>query len=269
MTTLVLYCYKETHDTMKNIEYFIEYGINSSADFVFIVNNNICSVTFPPNVTVIKREEDEYDLITYKWYFDTYKPEYNNYYFVNSSCIGPFLPSVVSENWINLFNNKLKEYDLIAPIIEFPPDSCGYSLIKTSFTDKNIPFLHTYMFGTKSKEVLLKFFSNIIDTTHDSIILYERTLTSIFLINNKKIYSFLMRFKNVDVNNKQLWNSKFWNITDKSCYEVPNNYFGMDINPLEIVFVKNIRKSHKFRDEQSSNISSNLSKMLNLYISWY
>ena len=78
-----------------------------------------------------------------------------------------------------------------------------------------------------------------------------------------------MRFKNVDVNNKQLWNSKFWNITDKSCYEVPNNYFGMDINPLEIVFVKNIRKSHKFRDEQSSNISSNLSKMLNLYISWY
>lgn len=267
MNTLVLYCYKESPESLINLSFFLKHGINDSADYVFIINNNLCSLPFPPNVTVIKRQEDEYDLLSYKWYFDTYNPIYKNYYFINSSCIGPFLPPIISDNWISIFNKRLEEYDLIAPIIEFPPDSCGNSLIGNSSTS-NIPFLHSYMFGTKSPEILKKFF-NIMNNTQDSVTSYERILTSIYLSNDKKIFSFLIAFKNVDINNNFLWNWKLWNPTDITCYEVPGNYFSIDINPLEVIFVKNIRKIHMHRNEERSGLSKNIRDMLSLYISWY
>lgn len=268
MKSLVLYCYKESPETITNLAFFLKHGLSDSADFVFIVNNMKCSLPFPSNTTVIRRQEDEYDLLTYKWYFDTYNPQYTNYYFINSSCIGPFLPPVITENWITIFNKKLESYDLIAPIIDFPPDSYGNSLIGNS-SMTNIPFLHTYMFGTKSPETLKLLFGRMENNSQDSAISYERMLTSLFLTNGKKIFSFLMAFKNIDVNNESLWNWKLWNPSNISCYEVPENYFSIDVNPLEVVFVKNIRKIHKHREESRSGLSQALKNLLTLYISWY
>jgi hypothetical protein len=199
-------------------------------------------------------------------YFD----QFGTFYFLNSSCIGPFLPTITDSNWIELFNKKLEKYDLIAPIVEFPPDSRGFEMLGLE-SKLNVPFLHSYMFGTNASSLyLLKNLLLEINSSEQSVsINYERKLTSEYLIHGKKIYSLLIAFKQVDINDRSVWNYKLWNRTPVTCYEVPENYFGIDINPLEIIFVKNIRKIHSYRSIYVSGISKYLYTTLINYITWY
>ena len=54
-----------------------------------------------------------------------------------------------------------------------------------------------------------------------------------------------------------------------TCYEVPYNYFGIDVNPFEIIFVKNIRNINETRPQKNQcGISSELTKMISLYKKW-
>ena len=281
MKTLVVYCYKEEYDTITNLAFFLKHGVVHSRNYhyVFLINNKICSLDIEEtsSIRVFKRSQNEYDLPSYKWFIETmikespeYFDQFGTFYFLNSSCIGPFLPTITESNWIELFNKKLEKYDLIAPIVEFPPDSYGFTLLGIS-SNLNVPFLHSYMFGTNASSFnLLKNLLLGINTVDQSTIINcERKLTSEYLIHGKKIHSLLIAFNNIDINDKSLWNYKLWNKNTVTCYEVPENYFGIDINPLEVVFIKNIRKVHSFRNMHVSGISRYLYTTLMNYITWY
>ncbi len=54
----------------------------------------------------------------------------------------------------------------------------------------------------------------------------------------------------MDLNNESNWNPNKWNKTNNSCIEAPYNYDGIDVNPFEVIFVKNIRNSHNFRSKK-------------------
>jgi len=276
MKTLVLYCYREDNDTITNLSFFLKHGVIEHPDYhyAFIINNNACSIPIQEtaNIKVYKRTDDEYDLYTYKWYFQTIKPPYTfeRYYFINSSCIGPFIPPIVEMNWIELFNIKLESYDLIAPIIEFPPDSVGYNLLDID-TTLNVPFLHSYMFGINKQSIhlFIDLLTHNEESTQQNAIYLERMLTSKYLLQSKKIYSFLLAFKNININDSNMWDYRLWNKNMVTCYEVPNNYFGIDVNPFEVIFVKNIRKSHTFRESSMAGISKYMYNMLKNFITWY
>jgi hypothetical protein len=197
----------------------------------------------------------------------TYFDHFDYFYFINSSCIGPFLPPILDNNYIEIINNKLTSYDLVGPIIEYPDDNHGYSLLNID-NNKNIPFIHTYMFAVNKSAFLLiqELFENLTDDKTENIYM-ERKISSYLLINNKKIYSFLMRFKNVDINDSENWDTSKWN-NGLSCYEIPKNYFGMDINPLEVIFVKNIRNSHEHRKVENAGISKDLEIIIDNYSKW-
>ena len=73
-------------------------------------------------------------------------------YFIlmNSSCIGPILPSYFSKNWEIIFTKELKEFGLIS-IVEIPPLDDIYSKELKARIDLNnlkdletIPFAHSY-----------------------------------------------------------------------------------------------------------------------------
>ena len=201
-------------------------------------------------------------------YFDKYK----SIYFINSSCIGPFIPPICKMNWIDMFNSYLDEYDMIGPIIEFPPDSLGYIALNMKCND-NIPFIHTYMFGINSSNFDLIFDvlnCNKTGSKKDAVYIIERKITSIILVNGGKVKTLLARYKDIDVNNKSNWNTKLYNIVGKpTCYEVPYNYFGIDVNPFEIIFVKNIRNINETRPRQNEcGISNELNNMISLYKKW-
>jgi len=281
MKTLVVYYYKEEYDTITNLAFFLKHGVIHSSNYyyAFLINNMVCSLNIEETSTVkiFKRSENEYDLPTYKWFFQnmlkespTYFDQFGTFYFLNSSCVGPFVPTIIELNWIELFNKKLEKYDLVAPIVEFPPDSRGFEMLGLE-SSLNVPFLHSYMFGTNSSSVhlLKKVLLGIDNLELSNGINYERILTSEYLIHGKKIHSLLIAFHQVDINDSSIWNYKLWNKTFYTCYEIPENYFGIDINPLEVIFIKNIRKINGIHNIYSSGISRFLYTILNNYISWY
>ena len=280
--TLVLYCYYETDKTKKNLEFFVKNGVFQSDKYtyIFIINNNICTATIPDHSNIYKkvRAENETDLQSYRWCIDDLKKSnpnyfstYTNIYFINSSCVGPFMPTICDKNWIEHLNTVSTGYDLIGPIIEFPNDAKGYKAIGLEDT-QNIPFIHTYMFGTSNKgfENVSKTLADIDGKSKDEIVNNtERKITSSILLSKLKIKPLLLRFKNVDVNDSVNWDASKWNTdVNLSCYEKPGNYFGIDVNPLEVIFVKNIRNNNETRNANDSGISEWLKKILDKYIEW-
>ena len=267
MKTLILYCYYETSETKENLEFFVRNGIidNSKYQYKIIVNNKKCSVKIPKysNIEIIKRIENNTDLFTYKIILNliTNLNSYDSFYFINSSCIGPFISNITNITWIDLMNDFLEDYDLIGPVVEIPNDN----------SKKNIPFLHSYFFGVNKFgfKILQKIFDEImVDDKNDMVLNIERKITNSILMNNGKIKSFLTKFKNIDLNNPKYWNSSLWNINNKSCYEIPNNYDNIDLNPYEIVFFKNIRNINSTRTKENSGIDKNIAKFIDKYKIW-
>ena len=276
MKTLITYCYYETEKTQENLEFFFKNGVIQSEnyDYIFIINNHTCSVQIPDysNITIIKHDNDN-DVNTYKWLIETWGDEYfldyNYFYFINSSCIGPFLPTITTNNWIDLMNVFLNKYDLIGPIVEIPPDNTGFLLLNLP-NNTNIPFIHTYMFGVSVfgfkifKELLHK---NATISKHRSLEI-ERMVTSSILTNGGKIKSLLKKFQHVDLNNENNWNYYKFNQGRYSCYEIPKNYFGLDVNPFEVIFVKNLRNAGEHRKSDISGISDELYLQVEKYKNW-
>jgi hypothetical protein len=96
----------------------------------------------------------------------------------------------------------------------------------------------------------------------------ERAITSAILTNGGKIKSLLKKFENVDLNNEDSWNYCKFNQDRFSCYEIQKNYFGLDVNPFEIIFVKNIRNSGEHRSQDKSGISDDLYFQIETYKNW-
>ena len=265
--TLVVYCYYEDINTKKNLEFFIKEGIILSPNYhyVFTVGGGKHTLIFPehPNVRVIVRNDNEDDIATHKYTIQTLTPEFidtfDRIYFMNSSCIGPFLPPICSDNWIELFNRKLESVDIFGPIVQFHP--------RTKLT-----FIHTYMFGVNRfgwnvmKSVILsKTFRQKTDA-----ISFENEITNAVIVSGGKFGHLLSRFRDVDLTDSQNRQYTIWNSKNRDgCYEIPGNYFGIDVHPFEVVFVKNIRRANATRSTCNAGISTTLSLYLNRYIQWY
>jgi light-regulated signal transduction histidine kinase (bacteriophytochrome) len=128
------------------------------------------------------------------------------------------------------------------------------------------------MFGlTKPGFDIFKNILNTINDTSKTNIVHniERIITSSILLSGGKIKTLLSRFKKYDINEEKRWRADLWTETGKpSCYEVPGNYYGIDVNPFEIIFVKNIRNSSDVRSSKNSGISDILKKQIDNYRKW-
>jgi hypothetical protein len=156
-------------------------------------------------------------------------------------------------------------------VIEIPPDNLGFKALNIPST-KNIPFIHSYMFGVNSSGFSI--IKNVLKSIETGDKIYavcntERKITSSVLINGGKVKSCLAKFKNIDLSKEEYWNSQLWNKPGSpTCYEVPKNYFGMDLNPFEIIFLKNIRNTNETRSAEHSGISNDLFVTINNYSEW-
>jgi hypothetical protein len=111
LKTLVLYVFHIYNDRVKN---FIEKCIfeDNNTDFILICNNkNIIINNNKINVKVLFRENIGYDfggwseaLLTNNLY-----EQYDNFIFVNSSVIGPYVPSYYKNKWTDIYLDGLKD----------------------------------------------------------------------------------------------------------------------------------------------------------------
>lgn len=281
MKTLIMYLYREDPKTLLNLKFFIDHGIvnNEATEYIFIINDYHCSVDFPnyPNVTIL-RKPNSYDLPSY---INALKAvnlkHYQHFIFINSSCIGPFIPMYEKRHWYEIFTQELSDkVKLVAPIIEIPKDNYGREALNglknIEQNDSDIPFLHTYMFATDTVgiQVLIdyKALTENVDNQNLLIHKYERLISSSLLNEGYGIKSLMLKYKHVDFSNKINWDSKKWSLSKKTCPEIPKNYDGIDVNPLEIIFVKNIRRKHSFRNWRASGISFSLQRIISNYKNW-
>ena len=88
--------------------------------------------------------------------------DFKYFIFMNSSCIGPILPSYKKQiNWELIFTNNLVKYGMVSPIIEFPPykdknvlDIKLSGKIRNLYDLKTIPFAHSYFLSLNKKALV-------------------------------------------------------------------------------------------------------------------
>jgi hypothetical protein len=277
MKTIILYSFRNYIDSAINFNFFLKNTLpflSNSVNLVVAYDQDalIDISSNSQNIKYIKTPLS-FDLNDFAFLLDNidYK-SYNNFIFLNSSCIGPILPSYVQDNWINLIVKQLSEKTkLVGPVIEVPPDDLGTkSLKKFSYinkTDTEVPFVHTYFFATDyiGVNILFEYGAFINENANkDKLVCHlERLISACILNENYNIKSFLKKQENISWLDKTNWNYRLWSPTQKTCPEVNSNYFNTNIDPYEVMFFKNIRHPNKFRNANDSGIPDYHIKYLN------
>jgi hypothetical protein len=120
---LILYAYAESDYGSLNLEFFINHGLHSGADFVFILNGESNATKIIPshrrNVRIVKRPNTCFDLgahaevLMKEGLFNegekALRDQYKRFILMNASVRGPFLPHWSQECWSNAYLGRLNE----------------------------------------------------------------------------------------------------------------------------------------------------------------
>jgi hypothetical protein len=259
----------------------LKHGVteSDSIDYVFLINDYVCTLPIPSykNVRAIKKE-NSFDLAAFHGGLSAVDVEsFDAFIFMNSSCIGPFMPAYVTTPWHAVITGMLSDsVKLVAPIIEIPPDDLGVKCLATfrhiKPGDTNVPFVHTYFLATDrvGLGVLLQsgVFSAQKITKDEAVLRHERLTTACILNEGHSVRSLMLKYADVDFSDKANWKFSRWSTSKVTCPEVPGNYDGIDVNPLEVMFVKNLRFPHAHRKVIHAGISPWLETCLSRYVSW-
>jgi hypothetical protein len=107
--TLVIYVF---HVINKNVLHFIQNALfdDNSVTFLFVCNSPL-RISLPSYVKIINRPNVGYDFggWSYGLLTDNLYQEYDNFIFVNSSALGPFIPNYYTNKWTDIYINGLKD----------------------------------------------------------------------------------------------------------------------------------------------------------------
>ena len=109
MKVLVLYVF---HQYQNRVQHFIDHALfeDEDVDFIFICNDSNTSIDLPPYVKKMSRKNIGYDFGGWSYALltqDLYK-QYDQFIFVNSSVMGPYLPDYKGK-WTDLYLNGLRD----------------------------------------------------------------------------------------------------------------------------------------------------------------
>jgi len=111
--TLCYYAYFEKDESYKkNLQFFLDHGINDAMDYVFIVNGT-STVTFPKldNIEVLYHENTGFDFGSYAYAMNSAKHrwrDYDYFVFLNTSVRGPYTIRYRDyKHWQDVFTTKL------------------------------------------------------------------------------------------------------------------------------------------------------------------
>lgn len=133
---LITYVYAETAEARKNLNFFIQHGLHSRADFVFIFNGETDAPALlpdAPNIRSVRRNNTCYDLGSHAEVLqaDGLWQKYKRFILMNASVRGPFMPhwsdSCWSERFLSKVTNEVKVCVAVHPAA--PPVAISASII--------------------------------------------------------------------------------------------------------------------------------------------
>jgi hypothetical protein len=232
---LVLYVF---HVYNNRVDHFIKNCIfnDENVDFIIISNNKNNKFDVPDNVKLLFRDNIGYDfggwsdaLLT-----DNLYEKYDNFIFVNSSVIGPFLPNYYKGKWTDIYINGLQNNIKLFG-----------STINTCDKPLTLSHVQSYIFSmdkpTLKYLINCEIFSmtNYAKTFNDAIWKKEVLMSRKIIENKWNIGSLLKHYQNVDFTfsnkNPEEYNIKF--LSDIMFSEFRNSLW----NDSEVVFIKGNR----------------------------
>lgn len=117
---LILYAYAESENARENFKFFLQRGLHSGADFVFIFNGETDAAELVPshleNVRVVQRDNTCYDMGAFGEVLtkDDLWLRYKRFITLNASVRGPFLPMWSKECWTDAFLDKVTEKNKVS-----------------------------------------------------------------------------------------------------------------------------------------------------------
>lgn len=233
--TLVLYVF---HIYNKRVENFIKKCIfyDPNIDFIIISNGASINCYIPEFVKILVRSNIGVDfggwsdaLLTNKLY-----KNYEKFIFINSSVIGPFLPSYYKGKWTDVYIDGLKDNIKLFG-----------STINTQGKPKVTPHVQTYVFSLDKEALEYLIEKEIFSTTiyvkniFEAIHTREIIMSKLIIDNNWNIGCLLPLYKNIDFTFKNK-NPEDYNITfkDDIMYEQYRNKLW---NEYQLVFIKGNR----------------------------
>lgn len=232
---LVLYVFHIYNDRVKN---FINNCIfyNKNIDFIIISNNKNNNFEAPIYVQKLFRNNKGFDFGGWSEALlknNLYK-NYDNFIFLNSSVIGPFLPSDYKGNWTDIYVNGLQNNvklfgstinTIKNPLKESHVQSYIFSMDKTTLE---------YLINCKIFSI-----TNYAKTKDDAILNKEVLMSRKVIEKNWNIGSLLSYYKDVDFTFKNKKPSEYnRNFMNDIMYQKYKNKIW---NLYEIVFVKGNR----------------------------
>lgn len=112
---LVVFVYADNPNARENLKFFIQRGIHTAADFIFIFNGLSDAPDLVPthleNVKVVQRENTCYDIgaIGEVLAKDNLWMKYKRFITMNASIRGPFVPVWSNDCWTDAFFRKLTD----------------------------------------------------------------------------------------------------------------------------------------------------------------
>jgi hypothetical protein len=224
MKTLVVYVF---HQLNKRVTYFIKNAIfkDENIDFSIVCNNKDITFNYPDYVDVFYRNNKGMDFGAWSEYLlkDSKYKKYDNFIFVNSSVIGPFLKDKVkwTDIFLNGLRNNIKLFGSTINCIE-NPNSCHVQSYIFSMDLKTLKYLISCdIFCLNYENDKLKVVNNkeirmsrlILDKGWNIGCLLKHYKNVDFTFKNKKPFNFPTGFFKNDLMNKNCY-LKFWNEYD-------------------------------------------------------
>jgi hypothetical protein len=238
--TLVCYCYYEQNDVcIENLLFFIKNGIINSPKYfyIMIVNGEKISAQIPNynNIRILNRQNRYHiggDFRGWSQALETVKiQDFKYYIFLNSTVRGPFIPRYIpnSMTWLELFTNKLtNKIKLVGPTVNYQTRFGFKPHIQSSFFCTDITGLN----------LLIKnnIFTNFGFRRDDIIKNHELKITKVILDDGYDFFAFQL---SENINHHKFVNGDYKNLNGDIQY--PEKYYGITLNPLEIIFIKTNR----------------------------
>ena len=232
---LVLYVF---HKYNERVKHFIEHCIffDENIDFIMISNNKDCELSVPDYVKTLFRDNIGWDFGGWSEGLlkDNLYENYDNFIFVNSSVVGPFLPPDYKNKWTDIYLNGLQGNVKLFG-----------STINTRYSITHCPHVQSYIFSMNKTTLsyLLKceiFSITKYSTTYMSAVKREVGMSKKIIENNWNIGCLLNCYKNVDfrLSKDKLRESKVPLHSDIMFGNYKGKYWELD----ELIFVKGNRK---------------------------
>lgn len=249
--TLVLYVF---HEFNERVDMFIKNAIfyDENTDFIVISNNKYNKFEVPNYVKKLYRDNIGFDfggwseaILTDKLY-----NKYDYFIFVNSSVIGPFIPSYYTGKWTDIYINGLNDnVKLFGSTINTILDPINKSHIQTFIfsMDKNtLKYLIDCEIFSMKKQY---------ESFSDTIKYKEIGMSRKIIENGWNIGSLLPHYKNVDFTFKTKKPSDY-NITFFGDFMFPD-YCNKYWEKNELVFIKGNRKVSIYYTKNNGNDKNN------------